>query len=175
MESLQASINASVQKVKEEVFLAMDDDPYSLIASSAYNTAWLAMVPADNGDPLQPMFKNCLDWVLNNQKEDGFWGECDSHGMPTVECLPATIACMVALQRWNAGQLLIDRGIAFIEANAEKLITREIHEWCPRWLAIILPAMLELAHANGLEISFPDNLQGAVMDILYRRQEILDR
>ncbi|KAF2305135.1 hypothetical protein GH714_001983 [Hevea brasiliensis] len=128
----------------EEMFLALEN-PCSLIATSAYDTAWLAMVPEDNRNPSQPMFKNCLDWVLNNQKEDGFWGECDALGMPTIECLPATIACMVALKRWNAGELLIER------------------------------AMIELAHANGLEIIFPDRLQRAVMDIFYRRQEILDR
>ncbi len=65
--------------------------------------------------------------------------------------------------------------MAFIGADAEKLVAREIYQSCPRWFAIIFPAMIELAHANGLEIIFPDRLQRAVMDIFYRRQEILDR
>ncbi|KAJ4849670.1 hypothetical protein Tsubulata_019868 [Turnera subulata] len=57
--------------------------------------------------PWDPMFKNCLTWILNSQKGDGFWGEYDDgigHGMPTVECLPATIACMIAIKKWNAGK-----------------------------------------------------------------------
>ncbi|KAJ9168896.1 hypothetical protein P3X46_020375 [Hevea brasiliensis] len=114
----------------------------------------------------------------------GFWGDCDGRGMPTIGCLPATIACMVALKRWNAEEVMFDRGnkltlppgkmILFlnIHANAKKLIG-EISESCPRWFAIIFLAMIELARTNGLDIVFPDRLKGAVMDIFCRRQEIL--
>lgn len=99
---------ALVKTIKEEL-LSDNNDPYSFIAPSAYDTAWLAMVP-DMSEPCQPMFKNCLDWVLNNQNVEGFWGEYDGHGMPTIECLPATIACMIALKRWKAGEMIIDKG-----------------------------------------------------------------
>ncbi|EEF40889.1 Alpha-bisabolene synthase, putative [Ricinus communis] len=147
---MESSIKALVRDVKEEMFL--DIDPYSLIAASAYDTAWLAMVP-NNSDPSQPMFMNCVNWVLINQKEVGFWGEGDGHGMPTIECLPATIACMIALKKWNIGQTMINKGMAFIQANAQNLI-EEIYDLCPRWFAITFPAILELACANGLEIIF---------------------
>ncbi|KAL9392551.1 hypothetical protein Peur_016471 [Populus x canadensis] len=164
---------ALVKTIKEEL-LSDNNDPYSFIAPSAYDTAWLAMVP-DMSEPCQPMFKNCLDWVLNNQNVEGFWGEYDGHGMPTIECLPATIACMIALKRWNAGEMIIDKGMAFIEANSEKLIGEIYDSNCPRWFAIIFPAMVEMAQINGLEIIFPDRIKRVEMSIFYKREQILER
>ena len=65
--------------------------------------------------------------------------------------------------------------MAFIEANAEKLIG-EIHgSNCPRWFAIVFPAMVEMAQTSGLEIIFPDRKKRVVMDIFYKRERILER
>ncbi|XP_050230081.1 (E,E)-geranyllinalool synthase-like [Mercurialis annua] len=170
MEHSHSSINALAQDVKENIFLNVD--PYALIATSAYDTAWLAMVP-NNSDPSQPMFESCLNWVLTNQHHDGFWGECDGHGEPTIECLTATIACMVALKKWNVGQKMINRGMDFIGANAEDLVKELIYdEW---WFAIIFPAMLEFAHENGLHLVFSDHLKATFMHVFYKRQEIFQR
>lgn len=102
-------IQSQVDKIKEKMFSTTTCDPYKFISPSAYDTAWLAMIP-DPHQPLQPMFKSCLDWVLYNQKEEGFWGECDAHGMPTIECLPATLACIVTLKKWNIATGCIDKG-----------------------------------------------------------------
>ncbi|CAK7350656.1 unnamed protein product [Dovyalis caffra] len=172
--SKSSDIHGLVKTIKEELLLDDSIDPYSFIAPSAYDTAWLAMVP-DTSEPCQPMFKNCLDWVLNNQKEEGFWGEYDGHGMPTIECLPATIACMIALKKWNAEEMIINKGMAFIEENAEKLIG-EIYDYnCPRWFTIVFPAIVELARINDLEITFPARLKKVVMAIFYKREQILER
>lgn len=57
----------------------------------------------------------------------------------------------------------------------EKLVGDNNYEQCPRWFAIVFPAMLELASAVGLEIVFPHPIRGAVIDILNQRQQILDR
>jgi geranyllinalool synthase len=106
--SQSTNIQSLVYKMKQKMF-SNSCDPYSFISPSAYDTAWLAMIP-DPHQPSQPMFKSCLDWVLYNQKEDGSWGDCDAHGMPTIECLPAALACIVALKKWNVGTLCIERG-----------------------------------------------------------------
>ncbi|RVW46283.1 (E,E)-geranyllinalool synthase [Vitis vinifera] len=105
-------------------------------------TAWLAMVPGGNDG--RPMFGECLNWVVNNQREGGFWGESDGYGNPTIDCLPATLACMLALKTWGVGSGNLERGLAFIHANTEKLLA-ENHGRCPRWFAIVFPAMIELA------------------------------
>ncbi|KAJ4825220.1 hypothetical protein Tsubulata_047996 [Turnera subulata] len=172
--SSQPSIQSLVKEIKKEMLMGKEDPYSSFIAPSAYDTAWLAMVP-DPDKPSNPMFKNCLTWVLNSQKGDGFWGEYDDgHGMPTVECLPATIACMIALKKWNLGEELVHKGLGFIEANAEKLLGG-VSNSCPRWFAIVFPGMMELARINGLQISYPDQLQGVVMEMFYTRQEVLKR
>ena len=111
MELSQSSIQDLVKKIKQEMF--SNADIYSFVSPSAYDTAWVAMIP-DPHQPDHPMFAECLDWVLNSQREEGFWGEFDGHGLPTIDSLPATLASMVALKQWNVGVKNIDRGSHFL-------------------------------------------------------------
>jgi hypothetical protein len=116
MDLSQSTIQSLVYKMKQKMF-SNSCDPYSFISPSAYDTAWLAMIP-DPHQPSQPMFKNCLDWVLHNQKEDGSWGDSDAHGIPTIECLPATLACIVTLKKWNVGTICIEKGTCCVQVCA---------------------------------------------------------
>ncbi|KAJ4849671.1 hypothetical protein Tsubulata_019869 [Turnera subulata] len=173
MEFSQSSIQSLVKEIKKDMF--MGKGPYSsLIAPSPYDTAWLALL-RDPVKPSDPMFKNCLTWVLNSQKEEGFWGEYDGHGMPSAECLLATVACMIALKKWNVGEELVHKGLAFIQANAEQLLGDVYRSSCPRWFAIVFPGMIELARINDLHIAFPDRVKTVIMEIFCSRQEILKR
>lgn len=104
------SIQALVKEIKGGMFSNID--AYFFVSPSAYDTAWIAMIP-DSDQPFQPMFENCLNWVLNNQNADGCWGELDGHGRPTIESLPATLACIIVLQRWNSGKIHIQKGIMY--------------------------------------------------------------
>lgn len=108
MELSQSLIQDLVLKIKQGMF-SKTDMMYSSVSPSAYDTAWVAMIP-DPDQPDRPMFVECLDWVLNAQREEGFWGETDGHGFPTIDSLSATLACMVALTRWNVGVKNIHRG-----------------------------------------------------------------
>ena len=109
MESSHSIIEALVRKIKDEMFSSVD--LYSFVSPSAYDTAWLAMVPDPaGGNDGRPMFGECLNWVVNNQREDGFWGESDGYGNPTIDCLPATLACMLALKTWVVGSGNLERG-----------------------------------------------------------------
>ncbi|KAK6283746.1 hypothetical protein POUND7_002698 [Theobroma cacao] len=173
MELLHVSIRALVKEIKEEM---LDIDPCLFVSSSAYDTAWLAMInpAADSDRPhSSPMFKACLDWVLNNQTEEGYWGECDSHGNPTIESLPATLACVIALKKWNVGNKNIEKGLDFVHGNAEKLLGVN-HDHFPRWFTIVFPGMIELARKAGLELAFPSQLNELSSDIFYQRQRILE-
>ncbi|KAJ8767584.1 hypothetical protein K2173_018142 [Erythroxylum novogranatense] len=170
-ESSHRSIQALVENIKEEI--CKDINSQSFIAPSAYDTAFVAMVPSTN-EPVRPMFKNCLDWVLNNQTEAGFWGECDSHGLPTLESLPATVACMVALKIWNSGDIHIERGLSFIRANSENFLA-DINDYCPRWFAIVFPAVVQLANKLSIEIDFSDQLIASVTNIIHKGKQILDK
>lgn len=110
MEFPLSSIEAQKKTIKEIMF--SDMDPYSFVSPSAYETAWLAIIP-DSHQNMKPMFVSCLNWVLNNQQEEGFWGDCDGRGNSTTECLAATLACLISLKTWNVGANMIDKGIEF--------------------------------------------------------------
>ncbi|KAI4296667.1 hypothetical protein L6164_036608 [Bauhinia variegata] len=157
MAFLQPSvIQSKIEIINGKIF--KNFDPYSFVSPSAYDTAWLAMIP-DPEKPSQPMFKICLDWVLNNQHGEGFWGECDAFGKPTIESLLATLASMIALKKWNSGDWMIEIGLAFIEANSGKLL-KNMKDYCPPcWFAIMFPAMVELAETVGLRIVFPGTVE----------------
>ncbi|XP_059660819.1 (E,E)-geranyllinalool synthase-like [Cornus florida] len=144
-------------------------DVYSFVSPSAYDTAWLAMIP----DPEQrdcPMFKGCLDWVLDNQRDEGFWGE-DQYNIDT---LPTSLACMLVLKTWNVGDKNINLGLEFIHANMEMLLIKVKQDGYPRWFSIVFPGMVELSQAKGLENVFPDELKAEVLEVFFHRQRILD-
>ncbi|XP_058073243.1 (E,E)-geranyllinalool synthase-like isoform X2 [Magnolia sinica] len=163
------SIEGLVKEIKEEIFSPVD--LYCFVVPSAYDTAWMAMIPHPQ-HPNRPMFYKCLDWILSNQREEGFWGEPGQSNAPTIQCLSATLACMVALKRWNVGSTNIVLGLQFIHANTDKLLREE--DGCyPRQFAIVFPAMIELAQAAALDI-FPDGFVEVVDDIFCERQRILE-
>ncbi|KAM7249753.1 hypothetical protein ACFE04_000060 [Oxalis oulophora] len=157
----------------QETLLGNNVDPYSYISPSAYDTAWLAMVP-DPNTPTQPMFVECFNWILDNQKEQGFWGDVDKRGLPTIETLPATIACIIALNKWNEGRDNQDKGLSFLEANLEKFLTQHCESFS-RWFVIVFPSMVALLSSVGLEISFSDRSKLALMNLSYNRAQILQR
>ncbi|CAK9141572.1 unnamed protein product [Ilex paraguariensis] len=179
MESPQSSIKALVKEIKEEMFSNLD--LYSIFSPSAYDTACLAMIP-DPGQDDRPMFKNCLNWILDNQKEEGFWGESNLDGVPSIETLPTTLACMVTLKTWSVGEENIEKGarsaetahksLAFLHANTGMLVEVNKHHF-PHWITIVFPAMVELAQATGLELLFPDELKGLVSNILLEKHQFL--
>ncbi|KAI8567584.1 hypothetical protein RHMOL_Rhmol02G0133200 [Rhododendron molle] len=174
MESSPFSIETLVKKVREEIFSTFDVYN-SFVSASAYDTAWLAMIPAENPNKFEqccgPMFKGCLEWILNNQKEEGFWGERDMNGLPTIDSLPSTLTCIVALKKWNLGYTNINKGLAFVRENSETLL-KERHHSLPRWFTIVFPAMVELAHARGLGVA--DDIKGVLADVLLMRQQFLE-
>lgn len=181
MESSLSTIQSLVDQVKKELFSHPDNNNnnvYALVSASAYDTAWLAMVP-DSQEPNQPMFQCCLSWVLNNQKEGGFWGEQvnegDIIGLPTLDALTATLACMVALRTWNLGEDNIRKGLDFIYTKAEIILKKNCHDHLPRWFTISFPAMTELAQQAGLDVAFPRGSTRVLHNISLNRQRILEK
>ncbi|KAK2969848.1 hypothetical protein RJ640_030157 [Escallonia rubra] len=171
MESSLLSIQALVTKIKLETF-SPKNDLYSFVSPSAYDTAWLAMVqdPKERG---RPLFKGCLDWVMSNQKEEGYWGVSSADGLPTIDTLPATLACLVALKTWNASDEGVEKGLAFVHANT-KILVDVNYQHLPRWFVIVFPGMVELARATGLDLFMQDELKGVISSIFKERQRIFE-
>ncbi|KAL5989330.1 hypothetical protein ACLOJK_010220 [Asimina triloba] len=153
---MEKSIQALVGKIKKEMFPNNSTDVHHLVLASAYDTAWLAMIP-DLEDPNRPMFPQSLEWILSNQQEEfGFWGESNPSNLATIESIPATVACVAALKTWGVGHDSIVKGLAFIHANAEKLLSEQ-SRGRTRWFAIVFPGMLERAWSKGVNI-FPTGI-----------------
>mgnify|MGYP002775039064 FL=1 len=74
---------------------------------SAYDTAWVGLVPSLD-DPARPQFPKSLDWILKNQLLDGSWGDKDLFLAYDRVC--STLACLVALKTWNIGHDRIKKG-----------------------------------------------------------------
>lgn len=122
------------------------------LSVSSYDTAWVAMVPSPDS-PKSPCFPQCLNWLIDNQLNDGSWGLLHDHDhhMLLKDALSSTLACVVALKRWNVGEDQINKGLRFIESNFASATDKNLLS--PFGFDIIFPGMLE--YAKDLNIKLP--------------------
>ncbi|KAB2604010.1 S-linalool synthase [Pyrus ussuriensis x Pyrus communis] len=168
MYSQEVLVKNLVMKIKQELF-SPDVDLVSLVPPSPYDTAWLSMIPNPHRGSDEPLFKGCLDWVLQHQSIRGFWGD-DDH-VPTLGSLTSTLACIVALTTWDVGYDAIQKGLAFIHASTEKLL-EEQNGTFPEWFVIVFPAMVELAQTKGLRVYFSHGSTALVEQVFQERKQI---
>ncbi|KAL5211774.1 hypothetical protein ABZP36_022621 [Zizania latifolia] len=133
---LEASIRKQLQGVE--------------LSPSPYDTAWVAMVPL-RGSSQTPCFPQCVDWILQNQQDDGSWSiDGLSSAAANKDALSSTLACVLALQRWNVGKEHIRRGLNFIGRNFSVAMDEQID--APVGFGTTFSAMLSLANGSGLEL-----------------------
>nr|GMC88189.1 (E,E)-geranyllinalool synthase [Ipomoea batatas] len=166
-------IQSLVNEIKKQVFSTQNSR--DLVAPSPYDTAWLAMIP-DPSNPDRPLFQNCLNWVLDNQNEQGFWGDYNGEdGIPTIDALPATLACLVALKKWNVGEDKISKGLVCFHANLNLVLTENTGR-LPRWFTVVFPAMIDLAQATGLPLKFLNQPADILLSNLFlKRKQMFER
>nr|BAF43701.1 putative sesquiterpene synthase [Cycas taitungensis] len=147
------------------MFDAMGDGE---ISPSPYDTAWVAKVEAVDG-VFRPQFPQALDWILQNQLDDGSWGT-PSHFLLSDRLL-ATLSCVLSLTKWKKGHPQVQRGLEFI-TNTLRLMNDESQDSLVADLEFIFSSLLN--EAKSLELSLPYDLP--CMDQLFRkRQERLAR
>lgn len=121
---------------------------------SSYDTAWVAMVPSQNGSK-QPLFPECLDWIMENQQPDGSWALDPTHPLLVKDSLSSTLACLLALHKWDAGDQLVNKGLDFIASNI--WAATDQHQLSPLGFDIIFPGMIEHARDAGLNLPINDS------------------
>ncbi|GLJ36169.1 hypothetical protein SUGI_0725680 [Cryptomeria japonica] len=96
LDEIDKRIEALVAEFKM-LFNSMEDGE---ISPSAYDTVWVARVPAINVSGA-PQFPQMVDWIPQNQLLDGSWGEKSRF----LSCgrLLNTLACVVTLTIWSVG------------------------------------------------------------------------
>ncbi|CAA6670178.1 unnamed protein product [Spirodela intermedia] len=106
------------------------------------------MVPSPVSAKQTPQFPQCIDWVLENQHPDGSWGSHDHHSSLMRDALASTLACVIALKRWNLGEKNMEKGINFIMSNWSAISDEKQHS--PIGFNIIFPGMITLARKMDL-------------------------
>lgn len=98
-------LNGTKERIKK-IFYNTD------LSVSSYDTAWVAMVPSP--DTLQsPCFPQCINWLLDNQLQDGSWGLPQRPSWLVKDALSCTLASVLALKRWGIGEEQMSKGILF--------------------------------------------------------------
>uniref|UniRef100_A0ACD5VB63 Uncharacterized protein n=1 Tax=Avena sativa TaxID=4498 RepID=A0ACD5VB63_AVESA len=120
------------------------------LSMSSYDTAWIAMVPL-HGSPSDPCFPQCVEWILQNQQDNGSWGIHETDSSANKDLLLSTLACVVALQKWNVGPKHIRRGLRFVGKNISIAMNKLIDT--PIGFDTIFPSLLSTAIGMGLEFA----------------------
>ncbi|KAK3153708.1 hypothetical protein QOZ80_2BG0180100 [Eleusine coracana subsp. coracana] len=140
---------------------SMDDGE---ISASAYDTAWVALVPKLDGSE-GPQFPATVRWIVGNQLPDGSWG--DSFLFSAYDRMTNTLACVVALTRWSLEPEICKTGLAFLHENMWRLEEEE-QESMPIGFEIAFPSLLQIA--RGLGIDFP--YDHPALQSIYANREI---
>nr|AFJ67819.1 pinene synthase-like protein [Solanum habrochaites] len=123
------------------------------LSPSSYDTAWVAMVPSKHSLN-EPCFPQCLDWIIENQREDGSWGLNPSHPLLLKDSLSSTLACLLALTKWRVGEEQIKRGVGFIETYGWAVDNKD--QISPLGFEVIFSSMIK--SAEKLDLNLPLNL-----------------
>ncbi|XP_010260723.1 PREDICTED: ent-kaur-16-ene synthase, chloroplastic isoform X2 [Nelumbo nucifera] len=123
------------------------------------------MVPSPNS-PQSPYFPECVNWLLENQLPDGSWCLPHSHPLLIKDALSSTLACVLALKRWNIGTNHIEKGIHFIVSNFPSSTDEKQH--APIGFDITFPGMIEYAREMGLVLP----LSSTIADALFRKRNL---
>uniref|UniRef100_A0A0D3HUN3 Uncharacterized protein n=1 Tax=Oryza barthii TaxID=65489 RepID=A0A0D3HUN3_9ORYZ len=129
---LQAKIRKQLQRIE--------------LSPSLYDTAWVAMVP-ERSSSQAPCYPQCIEWILQNQHDDGSWGINSSSLSVNKDILLSTLACVVALKKWNAGSYHIRRGLNFVGRNFS--VAMDVQNIAPVGFNITFSGLITLASAGG--------------------------
>ncbi|GAB2247065.1 hypothetical protein Droror1_Dr00006947 [Drosera rotundifolia] len=146
MMAAHVSSISSIEDGKDRIRKMFDKVELSV---SAYDTAWVAMVPSRSSQET-PCFPGTVDWILSNQLPDGSWGLPDRHPLLIKDTLSSTLACVLALRRWQVGEDQMTKGLDFIRSNFASAMDEEQHS--PVGFDVIFPTMI--AHSINLDVNF---------------------
>ncbi|XP_062201584.1 ent-copalyl diphosphate synthase AN1, chloroplastic-like isoform X2 [Phragmites australis] len=120
------------------------------ISISAYDTAWVALVPKlDGGEG--PQFPATVRWIIDNQLSDGSWG--DSALFSAYDRMANTLACVVALTKWSLESEKCKTGLSFLHENMWRLAEEE-QELMPIGFEIAFPSLIQTARSLGIDFPY---------------------
>ncbi|XP_028762191.1 ent-copalyl diphosphate synthase, chloroplastic-like [Neltuma alba] len=137
-----------IRKRIDAVRMMMSSMEDGEISISAYDTAWVALVKANDGSD-SPQFPSALEWIANNQLPDGSWG--DALLFSAHDRILSTLACVVALTSWNLHPDKCHKGMEFFNANLSKLEDENaVHVLIG--FEVAFPSLLDIARSLNIEV-----------------------
>ncbi len=136
--------------VKQDSRRLLDRLGQTAMSNTAYDTAWVARVPSNNG-PRTPAFPETLEWLRRNQYPNGSWGGSVEYYHDRVI---STLAAILALtERGDPAQnaAAIQRGERYIRENMQGLYNDAFETV---GFELIFPTLL--AKARQLDLDLPD-------------------
>ena len=121
------------------------------ISISAYDTAWVALVPKLDGGGSQPQFPATVRWIVDHQLPDGSWG--DSALFSAYDRMINTLACVVALTKWSLEPGKCKAGLSFLHENMWRLAEEE-QESMPIGFEIAFPSLIQTARNLGIDFPY---------------------
>jgi halimadienyl-diphosphate synthase len=118
------------------------------IAGTAYDTAWLASVPA-NGEGSGPRFPDALQWLVDNQLPDGSWGGSIRYEHDRVLCTLAALVPLVKFASFREADSSVAAGTRYLWQRGHALSSEPTELVA---FELLLPAMIRRAQAAGLKI-----------------------
>lgn len=125
----------------------LEETGNSHLTASAYDTAWVARVPAAT-NPAVSAFPDALRWLNLNQRTDGSWGE---GGIP--ERIISTLSATIALKEFgspNKDEQRVERGRRFVWQSLVAL--PEDSSSLPIGFELLLGTLLAEAELVGLSL-----------------------
>ncbi|KAK6940813.1 Terpene synthase, N-terminal domain [Dillenia turbinata] len=136
-------ISRYIEAIKS-MLVSMEDGEISV---SPYDTAWVALVKDIHGSE-KPQFPSSLQWIIDNQFEDGSWGDTLFNAYDRIL---NTLACVVALKFWNVQPQQQEKGMKYVRENLYRL-GDENAEHMPIGFEVAFPSLIELAKTLDIEI-----------------------
>ncbi|MBU7013888.1 MAG: hypothetical protein HXS52_07560 [Theionarchaea archaeon] len=117
------------------------------MSSSAYDTAWVARVTDQQGTSV---FPECVQWILENQKQDGSWG---SQILDYHDRILSTLSAIIALKELDGIRYKdhIQKGESYIWRNMRKM-RKDNCVFVGGEL--LLPSLMEHAESIGLNLPY---------------------
>ncbi|HEV7216648.1 MAG TPA: hypothetical protein VGP33_16195, partial [Chloroflexota bacterium] len=83
------------------------------IAGTAYDTAWLASVPAERRKN-SAYFPSALQWLVDHQHSDGSWGGSLRYEHDRLLCTLAALPPLATFGRRSVDQACVQRGTRYL-------------------------------------------------------------
>lgn len=130
---------------KAEIIKLLASLRHGTVSPSAYDTAWVARLKDQNGNLLYPQ---ALDWVINNQNDDGSWGDgvVDQPFDKTI----STVNCIITLKICKKAEDLANRGVEYLNRNLDRVLDEE--ERLTVGFEVLFPELLEQLKSFGINI-----------------------